>query len=47
MQIIYNGKEEIINNIFSTYVEPLFSYINYPVLVQEWKLNLHAAAYEK
>ena len=32
---IYNGKEEIINNIYSTYVEPLINDINHPALVQE------------
>ena len=42
-----NGKEEIIHNIFSTYVEPLLTDINNPELVQEWKLNLDAPAYEK
>ena len=47
IQIIYNGKEEIINNIFSAYVEPLLNHVNRPALVQEWKLNIDAAAYEK
>ena len=34
IQTIYNGKEESINNIFSTYVEPLLNDINNPALVQ-------------
>ena len=46
-QNIYIGEEEIIHNIFSTYVEPLFNYINHPALLQEWKLNLDTPAYEK
>ena len=46
-QTKYIGEEEIIPNIFSTYVEPLLNYINHPTLVQEWKLNLDAIAYEK
>ena len=40
------GEEEIINNIFSTYVEPLLNYINHTKLVQEWKINIDAPAYE-
>ena len=43
----YNSKEEITDNIFSTYVEPLLNDINNPALVQEWKLNLDAPEYEK
>ena len=43
-QTKYNGEEEIINNFFSIYVEPLLNYINHPTLVQEWKLNLDALA---
>ena len=37
----------MIINIFSTYVVPLLKNINNPALIQEWKLNLDAAAYEK
>ena len=44
-QTKYIGEEEIIHNIFSTYVEPLLNYINHPALVQEWKLSLDAPAY--
>ena len=37
----------MIINIFSAYVVPLLKDINHPALLQEWKLNLDAAAYEK
>ena len=43
----FNEKQEMINNIFSSYVEPLLKDINHPALLQEYKLNLDAAAYEK
>ena len=33
IQTKYNGKYESINNIFSTYVEPLLNGINHPVLL--------------
>ena len=33
--------------IFSAYVVPLLKDINYPALLQEWKLNLEDSAYEK
>ena len=46
-QTKYIGEEEIIHNIFNTYVKPLLNYINHPELVQEWKLNIDAPAYEK
>ena len=46
IQTIYNSKEESINKIFITYSEPLLEDINYPALLEEWKLNLDAAAYE-
>ena len=41
-----NDKKEIIINIFSAYVAPLLKYINHPVLLQECKRNIGAAAYE-
>ena len=34
IQIKYNGKQEIINKIFSTYFEPLLNDINHPSLLQ-------------
>ena len=33
--------------IFSTYVAPQIKEIHHPELLQEWKLNLDAAEYEK
>ena len=42
-----NDKKETKINIFSAYVVPMLKYINNPALLQEWKLNLDAAAYEK
>ena len=37
----------MIINIFSSYVVPLLKDINHPALLQEWKVNLDSAAYEK
>ena len=37
----------MIINIFSAYVVPLLKYINHPALLQEWKINLDATAYER
>ena len=37
----------MIINIFSAYVVPRLKDINHPALIQEWKLNLDASAYEK
>ena len=36
----------MITNMLSTYVVPLLKDIKHPELIQEWKLNLDAAAYE-
>ena len=36
----------MIINIFSAYIVPLLKDINHPVFLQEWILNLDAAAYE-
>ena len=47
IKIKFNNKEEITNNTVITYVETFLEYINNPALLQEWKLNLDAAAYEK
>ena len=47
IQTEYNDKEEILNNTIITYVEPVLNYINCYTLIQEWKINLDAAAYEK
>ena len=37
----------MIINIFSAYVVSLLKYINNTALIQEWKLNLDDAMYEK
>ena len=42
-----NDKKKIIIIIFSEYVVPLLKAINHPALLQEWKLNPDASAYEK
>ena len=47
IQTEYDYKEEIKNNTFITYVEPLLDDTNHPTLFQEWKLNLDAASHEK
>ena len=43
----FNDKKETIITIFSAYFVPLLKYINHPALIQEWKLNPDAAAYER
>ena len=47
IQTKYNGRGERMSNIFITYVEPLLNGTNHPEFIQEWKLNLDTAAYEK
>ena len=47
IQTEYNDKDEIINNTFTTYVEPFLEDINHPALIQEWKLNVDSASYEQ
>ena len=47
IQTELNDKKEMIIKIFSAYVVPLLRDINHNALLQEWKLNLYAAAYEK
>ena len=37
----------MIINIFNAYFVPLLKHINHHALIQEWKLNLDAVAYEK
>ena len=46
-KIEFNEKEEIINNTFITNFELLLQDINHPAFLQECKLNLDAAVYEK
>ena len=46
IKIEFNDKTKMIINIFSAYVVPLLKDINYPSLLQEWKINLDAAVNE-
>ena len=43
----FNTKKEQMSTIFNTYVTPQIKEINHPEFLQEWKLNLDAAEYEK
>ena len=43
----FNDKNDMIIKIFSAYVEPLLKNIKHPALLQEWKLNIDDAQYEK
>ena len=45
IQNYFNDKEEIKNKCFIINIKPLLEDINHPALLQEWKLNLDAAAY--
>ena len=47
IQTEFNNKKKIIINIFSAYVVPMLKDINRTALLQEYKLNLDAASYEK
>ena len=35
------------STIFNTYVTPKIKEVNHPEFIQEWKLNIDAAEYEK
>ena len=43
----FNVRNEEIINIFSASVEPLITEINHTALLQEWRLNIDAAEYER
>ena len=43
----FNDKKEEMITIFSAYVTPQIKEIHHPEFLQEWKLNLDAAYYEK
>ena len=43
----FNTKKEQMRNIFNTYVTPQIKEINHPAFLQEWKLNIDAAEYER
>ena len=35
------------DRLFSTYITPQIKEIYHPAIIQEWKLNIYAAEYEK
>ena len=43
----FNTKKEQMSTIFNTYVTPEIKEINHPAFLQEWKLNIDAAEYER
>ena len=43
----FNTKKEQMSTIFNTYVTPQIKEINHPEFLQEWKLNIDAAEYER
>ena len=43
----FNDKKEMIISIFSAFVVTLLEDTNHPALLQEWKLNIDDAAYER
>ena len=43
----FNTKNKAMNRLFSTYVTPQIKEIHHPEIIQEWKLNIDAAEYEK
>ena len=46
-QIFYHDKQKEMNALFDKYQISLFKNIDHLALIQEWKQNLDAAAYEK
>ena len=42
-----NNQTEAMDILFSTYVTPQIKEIYHPAIIQEWKLNIDAAEYEK
>ena len=43
----FNNQKEAMDRLFSTYVTPQIKEIYHPSIIQEWKLNIDAAEYEK
>ena len=43
----YNNQKEAMDRLFSTYVTPQIKEIYHPAIIQEWRLNIDAAEYEK
>ena len=43
----YNNQTEAMDRLFITYVTPKIKEIYRPSIIQDWKLNIDAAEYEK
>ena len=43
----YNDQTKAMDRLFSTYITPKIKEIYNPEIIQEWKLNIDAAEYEK
>ena len=43
----YNDHKEAMDRLFITYITPQIKEIYHPAIIQEWKLNIDAAEYEK
>ena len=43
----YNDHKEAMDRLFSTYITPQIKEMYHPAIIQEWKLNIDAAEYEK
>ena len=43
----YNDKKKKMYRLFRTYITPQIKEIYHPAILQEWKLNIDAAEYEK
>ena len=43
----YSDQTEKMDRLFKTYITPKLKEIYYPAILQEWKLNIDAAEYEK
>ena len=46
-QDFYKNKEKEIYDLFLEYLVPVMDDLDHPTLIEEWKQNLDAAAYEK
>ena len=46
-QDLYNNKEKEIDYLFPEYLSPVIDNIERPALIEEWKQNIDASAYEK
>ena len=43
----YNDQTKAMDRLFSTYITPQIKEIYHPAIIQEWKLNIDSAKYEK